>query len=1043
MKIAFIGHGYHKKTASPRFFLDLISPYCSIDYYWDDTYIDGETVDLDKIAQMGYKKVIIWQMVQFLQITIKYPNIEWYSIPMLDAVMSANDLDFANKKITYISFSKVLHNKLTNLGCTSHYFQYFLNPFDFEANTSKELKGFFWERTDKLTFNNTIEKIVKVKDFDEFNYHNCIDPGSSEINDPKKLKKKYKNITISNWFEDKQSFEEYLSKYTVYFAPRLFEGIGFSFLEAMAMGQCVIAPNNATMNEYIEDGHNGLLYNPDSPKKVDLSMVNSIRKNARDSCIKGYYTWMLEKEKINQIIFDVKEDIFPYNLPSIKSFNKKILSTQLKEKQNKDIAISVITPILNPSHKDLLSTLESVIYQDFENFESIIVDGGSDNEIKELLQDYKEGIDKIITGKDKGPYDAMVKGAKAAKGKWVIYMNAGDIFVSNKILSTVFNNINQLSPDIIYGEHFWLHENKAHLHRALPLNAINGLQDKYSETGLWRSGIPGHQATFTKRELIIKYPYKFKQYNIAADHEFLFRHINSGISFMHLPIPISIYQSGGLSFQNIEKCQKEQHEIYSKYKSSKSKKLEPITFCENFIQFTELEKKQTPSIYIASPIYNSNYKTLKTLDSIISQEGDFTINYQIQNGMSKDNTEEIIYNYFNKRTEISIKCKKIVVSYSNQKDDGLYDAINKAFDHFIILDDSSFMGWLNAGDVFYPHALSVPSKLQHLNKVQWFGQFPRAFDIEKQISMDWKTPFPTEIIRKGLCDINNWPPVQQEGSFWRVDLWNKVNGLNRKFKLAGDWDLWRRFAMHCEYNMTNTPMAIFYIEEGQLSNTNNGEAYNNEIDSIISNAVRKEKITAYINNINNIEFNEIVFSENYYQIQKKKICKNCLPDYWKHKFKLNSKKTEIPCHVKILNEEKIIDINKIITHSNTNITSDEHKMILKIRKSGLFFYSYYLKQINTSIDPIIQFVKTPLDQLKNPNPLFDVSWYLTNYPEVKAAEYNPLYHYIMWGAKAGYNPHPDFSTNGYLAANLDVKESEVNPLLHYLNIGVLENRNLY
>ncbi len=83
-----------------------------------------------------------------------------------------------------------------------------------------------------------------------------------------------------------------LSKSNVYFAPGLYEGIGLSFLEAMAMGMCVVAPNTATMNEYIIHGVNGLLYNPQDPFPLDFSHADRFGARARKSVENGYKRWV-------------------------------------------------------------------------------------------------------------------------------------------------------------------------------------------------------------------------------------------------------------------------------------------------------------------------------------------------------------------------------------------------------------------------------------------------------------------------------------------------------------------------------------------------------------------------------------------------------------------------------------------------------------------------------------------------------------------------------------------------------------------------------
>ena len=83
-------------------------------------------------------------------------------------------------------------------------------------------------------------------------------------------------ITESEWLTDKSDYADLLRSADVFIAPRLYEGIGMSVLDAMANGLCVVAPNRATMNEYLQDGVTGILYEPKAPKRLDLSDWHSI-----------------------------------------------------------------------------------------------------------------------------------------------------------------------------------------------------------------------------------------------------------------------------------------------------------------------------------------------------------------------------------------------------------------------------------------------------------------------------------------------------------------------------------------------------------------------------------------------------------------------------------------------------------------------------------------------------------------------------------------------------------------------------------------------
>ena len=74
--------------------------------------------------------------------------------------------------------------------------------------------------------------------------------------------------------------------------------------------------------------------------------------------------------------------------------------------------------------------------------------------------------------------------------------------------------------------------------------------------------------------------------------------------------------------------------------------------------------------------------------------------------------------------------------------------------------------------------------------------------------------------------------------------------------------------------------------------------------------------------------------------------------------------------------------------------------------------------------------------------LFDPTWYLERYPDVRKAGLDPVHHFLRHGAAEGRDPGPEFGTAAYLAANPDVAAAGANALLHYLTFGRAEGRTL-
>ena len=94
------------------------------------------------------------------------------------------------------------------------------------------------------------------------------------------------------------------------------------------------------------------------------------------------------------------------------------------------LLLSIITVVKN-DEKNIQKTIKSIISQKNVKYEYIIIDGKStDNTLKKILK-YKSKINKIISKKDKGIYDAMNKGLKIANGEVIVFCNSGDFFYKN------------------------------------------------------------------------------------------------------------------------------------------------------------------------------------------------------------------------------------------------------------------------------------------------------------------------------------------------------------------------------------------------------------------------------------------------------------------------------------------------------------------------------------------------------------------------------------------------------------------------------------
>jgi glycosyltransferase involved in cell wall biosynthesis len=165
--------------------------------------------------------------------------------------------------------------------------------------TQKKDEAFFWQRLTHVNFD-IIKKVfgdLAVK----IHLHKAIDPGQ-ELMQPSKEEEKKFQISYSDWFETRSEMLEVIKNKAIYVAPREYEGIGMSFLEAMALGKAVVAVDNPTMNEYIKHKENGYLFDLFNPQEVDFSEIEKVQKNTYNFMKKGREKWEKEKIKIVEFI---------------------------------------------------------------------------------------------------------------------------------------------------------------------------------------------------------------------------------------------------------------------------------------------------------------------------------------------------------------------------------------------------------------------------------------------------------------------------------------------------------------------------------------------------------------------------------------------------------------------------------------------------------------------------------------------------------------------------------------------------------------------
>ncbi len=206
--------------------------------------------------------------------------------------------------------------------------------------------------------------------------------------------------------------------------------------------------------------------------------------------------------------------------------------------------ISVVTVVLNAG--DLLEcTLKSIRDQRYDSIEYIVIDGGSKDNTLVLIEEYKQIISKWISEPDSGLYSAMNKGLHLASGEYVMFLNAGDIFYNDEVLSQIFSS-SKPDSDVYYGETMIIDQQG----KELGMRRL-----KAPEQLTWKSLIDGmlicHQSFIVKRSICTDYNLKYK---IASDFDWMLNCLKRTKSISNTHLIISKFLDGGLNKQNIRKA---------------------------------------------------------------------------------------------------------------------------------------------------------------------------------------------------------------------------------------------------------------------------------------------------------------------------------------------------------------------------------------------------------------------------------------------------------------------------------------------------------
>ena len=203
--------------------------------------------------------------------------------------------------------------------------------------------------------------------------------------------------------------------------------------------------------------------------------------------------------------------------------------------------ISIITVVYN-GEKTIRDTLNSVLMQSYPDVEYIVIDGNSTDNTLDIINGYRNRIQKVISEPDLGIYDAMNKGIKIATGEVIGLLNADDVYADHNVLADVVQKFTQTDADAIYGDLLYVEpDNLEKVRRTWKAGPF------HRGAFIW-GWMPPHPTFFLKKRCYRKYGHFRLDMGSAADYELMLRMVHKNeVKLSYIQKTLVLMRAGGVS----------------------------------------------------------------------------------------------------------------------------------------------------------------------------------------------------------------------------------------------------------------------------------------------------------------------------------------------------------------------------------------------------------------------------------------------------------------------------------------------------------------
>jgi glycosyltransferase involved in cell wall biosynthesis/ADP-heptose:LPS heptosyltransferase/ubiquinone/menaquinone biosynthesis C-methylase UbiE len=522
-----------------------------------------------------------------------------------------------------------------------------------------------------------------------------------------------------------------------------------------------------------------ILNNLDAFLKYDFKQLQNSGLNF--SIIRGENCWKHYQDDITKIrthavqnnkiqIINLLNSEFELSIDSTESYIKSSNNNSISKNSNLLPAISVITPSFNQG-KFIEQTIQSVLNQNYPNFEHIIIDGGSSDGTIEILKKYPHL--KWVSEKDNGQSDALNKGFGLAAGDIIAWINSDDWYEPNTFITVAkFFKENQYK-NIVMGDCNLVDENGKIFNHII--NAERGFEE-LNNYKVARS-IPTQPAVFFRKKLLEESGLLDINLKYVMDYDLWMRFAKKN-RFFHINQTFANYRfhkEAKIGDSNWEKIYPECEEVQRRYASSGANPMVSVIIpCYNYAQ------------YLPEAVESVINQTYKNFEIIIINDG------------STDNTKEVAEDLIINNPNYKIK----LVDQPNSGKPAIArnNGINVSAGSYILPLDADDKIPCDALEKYVRAALKINNN--NVIVYGWMQKFGNITDC-------WKT---------GTCEPNRLlrrTPIPSSSLFHR-SVWERNEGYATNVGYE-DWDFWIGAAENGAAFINLSQIVMFHRETGSIS----------------------------------------------------------------------------------------------------------------------------------------------------------------------------------------------------------------------------------